>query len=455
MIPTIFYRFASLFLLHDLLLQNIQVTYSYHSVPQVQVNPYLTNIIHGSIREQKFWSKECIRLKNPPKNFVEFYDKILERNQPIVIENANNIFGKKLNKWKDIQYLMNKYGNTNLMAAIFNTLDYPTWTKFGSTPYVDKRNEKRHNLHMGHNRYVTLKELLTFNETNRLLFAEQFTIFEAEHESNEDIEYDSNDGSPIDRDVTNSRISFIDLYNDWEKPSFYKNIRPEEVNLWLGKLKMFRKAVDDDRMQNQPQQKAGNKKISSLHYDPKDNIMLQLLGNKTFYMYHGFDTGHLYPEVMKIYSDDDPDDNYDKEFINLRRQSRRAGGAQDNFSPIDPLNPNYKKFPLSKHASLIKCVLHPGDALYMPSFTWHHVVSEGEDRQTNPLIDGLNMGVNVWFAGNKRFQILIESVIAMLQNGETEEHVLNNEIGETEEMGEMKNDYYENPDGGDDDHHEL
>jgi len=67
----------------------------------------------------------------------------------------------------------------------------------------------------------------------------------------------------------------------------------------------------------------------------------------------------------------------------------------------------------------------------------------------------LNMGVNVWFAGNKRFQILIESVIAMLQNGETEEHVLNNEMGETEEMGEMKNDYYENPDGGDDDHHEL
>jgi hypothetical protein len=385
-------------------------------------------MIHESIRGQKFWSKECIRLKHPPKNFIEFYDRILERNQPIVIENASNIFGKKINKWKDIQYFMNKYGNTKVMASIFNTMDYPTWTKFGNTPYVDKRNKKRHNLHAGHMRGVTLKELVTFNKTNRLLFAEQFSIFMAEHKLEEDIEYDSNDGSPIDKDAINSNIAVEELYADWEKPYFYKNIRPSHVNLWFGKLKMFRKAVDDDRMQNQPQQKAGNKKISSLHIDKENNIMLQLLGNKTFYMYHGFDAGHLYPEVMKRFEDDDPDNNYDKESINLRRQSRRAGGTQNNFSPIDPMNPNYKKYPLSKYASLMKCVLHPGDALYMPSYTWHHVVSEGEDRQNNQLIDGLNMGVNVWFVGNKRFQILIEAVIEMLQNGETEEYVLNHEM---------------------------
>ena len=135
-------------------------------------------------------------------------------------------------------------------------------------------------------------------------------------------------------------------------------------------------------------------------------------------MYHAFDAGNLYPEVMKYYEDDDPDLNKNKknlkeEWKKIRRKTRREQTTQDNFSPIDPLAPNYHKYPQSKHASLIKCILNPGDALYMPSFTWHNVVSEGEDNKNDIHIGGINMGVNVWFGGDKRFQIpsVIEAII--------------------------------------------
>ena len=49
----------------------------------------------------------------------------------------------------------------------------------------------------------------------------------------------------------------------------------------------------------------------------------------------------------------------------------------------------------------------------MPSFTWHNVVSEGEDNKNDIHIGGINMGVNVWFGGDKRFQIpsVIEAII--------------------------------------------
>ena len=54
-------------------------------------------------------------------------------------------------------------------------------------------------------------------------------------------------------------------------------------------------------------------------------------------MYHAFDAGNLYPEVMKYYEDDDPDLNKNKknlkeEWKKIKRKTRRAQTTQDNFS---------------------------------------------------------------------------------------------------------------------------
>ena len=46
---------------------------------------------------------------------------------------------------------------------------------------------------------------------------------------------------------------------------------------------------------------------------------------------------------MKYYEDDDPD--LKAEWKKIKRKTRRAQTTQDNFSPIDPLAPNYHKYP--------------------------------------------------------------------------------------------------------------
>ena len=64
----------------------------------------------------------------------------------------------------------------------------------------------------------------------------------------------------------------------------------------------------------------------------------------------------------------------------------------------------------------MKCVLLPGDALYVPGYTYHHVVSVGEpseDAEDNLL----NIAVNVWFGGDERFSRMFEAVHALLLGG--------------------------------------
>ena len=82
----------------------------------------------------------------------------------------------------------------------------------------------------------------------------------------------------------------------------------------------------------------------------------------------------------------------------------------------------------------ITCRVRAGEALYMTSFTWHNVVSEGEEANQDKWQHGMNMGINVWSMGDRRFQLLFETVMHWLQNGEEEEDVLEAEAERKEEL---------------------
>jgi len=377
-----------------------------------------------------------LRLKTPPSTFEEFYNQVLQRNQPMVIENASHIFGPKVQRWTNLVAFLQRYGNLPVDASLFDTTD--TRTRFGITPFPDDTDKTRHNLWAPYHQHVTLQELLEFNATNRLLFAEQFGIYNVRPaKTNEDEDEDEEpdivyrydaQGAPIPFDNSNSHIGKNKLYQDWKTPAFMPNLRPEAINLWMGRLKMGNTG-------EQPDGRRGHQKVSPLHYDPTDNVMLQLLGTKTFYMYHAVDAVHLHPEVMKVFRAPHP---------NTARQARQARHtpvthattgvqdqqlpaaihAQDNFSPVDPVKVDAARFPHAQHATRIKCKVQAGEALYMPSFTWHNVVSEGEEAAGDRWRHGMNMGINVWSMGDRRFQVLFETVMHWLQNGEHEEDVL-------------------------------
>lgn len=46
-----------------------------------------------------------------------------------------------------------------------------------------------------------------------------------------------------------------------------------------------------------------------------------------------------------------------------------------NTAQVDPVSPNLEKFPKYAEAKGIKCLLEPGDILYIPPKWWHHVTA--------------------------------------------------------------------------------
>ena len=103
--------------------------------------------------------------------------------------------------------------------------------------------------------------------------------------------------------------------------------------------------------------------LSPLHYDPLDNLLMQVVGTKRVL---------LYPKSVWL-----KDENND---ISTAEEAAWAyagsHGMQNNTSPVDVENPDLQKFPFfAKCPPPIECILKPGDSLYIPSKWWHHVRS--------------------------------------------------------------------------------
>lgn len=98
--------------------------------------------------------------------------------------------------------------------------------------------------------------------------------------------------------------------------------------------------------------------ISTMHTDDKHNLLCQVMGEKLVILASPDDSNHLYP--------------YE--------------GLLNNTSQVDPENPNYDEFPLSKNVKFYKIILKAGETLYIPKL-WHHYV-----RSLTPSIS-----ISFWF----------------------------------------------------------
>lgn len=101
--------------------------------------------------------------------------------------------------------------------------------------------------------------------------------------------------------------------------------------------------------------------VSPLHYDPLDNLLVQVVGWKRVLLFPpvGNDT------TTNAANSDDKLWHY-----------AGVDGNQYNTSAVDIENPDEKKYPNFKLAPVpFECTLGPGDALYIPKKWWHHVRS--------------------------------------------------------------------------------
>ncbi|KAK7874250.1 hypothetical protein R5R35_006286 [Gryllus longicercus] len=88
--------------------------------------------------------------------------------------------------------------------------------------------------------------------------------------------------------------------------------------------------------------------ISPLHFDPKHNLLTQVVGAKRVLLYAPEVSAALYPHEEPLLS---------------------------NTAQVDPENPDYTSFPDFQKAQAWECTLQPGDMLYIPPRWWHHVRS--------------------------------------------------------------------------------
>ncbi|KAG8227129.1 hypothetical protein J437_LFUL001673 [Ladona fulva] len=89
--------------------------------------------------------------------------------------------------------------------------------------------------------------------------------------------------------------------------------------------------------------------VSPLHYDPKHNLLAQVVGKKRVILYSCEDSKYLHPYM---------------------------GQLLDNTSQIDPEDPEtIERFPDLIKAEPWECEIQAGDMLYIPPKWWHHIRS--------------------------------------------------------------------------------
>jgi hypothetical protein len=121
--------------------------------------------------------------------------------------------------------------------------------------------------------------------------------------------------------------AFPELLKDLEYPKWVSTTNLERVtNIWFG----------------------SGGCVSPLHYDFAQNFLFQVYGSKMVTLFAPAESQNLYPDDISQHK---------------------------HMSNVNPENPDYEKYPLLKGVEFYKCLLEPGDVLYIPINWWHHVRS--------------------------------------------------------------------------------
>jgi hypothetical protein len=107
--------------------------------------------------------------------------------------------------------------------------------------------------------------------------------------------------------------------------------------------------------------------VTPLHCDYDDNIFAQIWGTKRIF---------LAPP-------------HHDEFLYTSEANAILFG-----SPFDPEAPDFEKFPLARQASMIECIVNPGDLLYVPAGWYHQVRALTFSLSANRWARGLPFALN-------------------------------------------------------------
>ena len=168
-------------------------------------------------------------------------------------------------------------------------------------------------------------------------------------------------------------------------------------------------------------------KVSALHNDWNDNVLVNLRGRKRVTLLDPAALGKLYPAKLRMtvldrHYEDEGDGSVGgfsaRELDGDRWQENyplvSAAFARGGPAAVDPERfPRFAELLGTPHLQTVE--LGPGDALLLPMLWWHHVENWG-DGEGGDGMGSLNLAVNFWFQGHsiatRLFRTLRENVFA-------------------------------------------
>eukprot|EP00933_Yihiella_yeosuensis_P040676 TRINITY_DN35020_c0_g1_i1.p1 TRINITY_DN35020_c0_g1~~TRINITY_DN35020_c0_g1_i1.p1 ORF type:complete len:389 (-),score=63.53 TRINITY_DN35020_c0_g1_i1:210-1376(-) len=300
------------------------------------------------------WPSTCRRIKDVPKSFAEF-EEIVEAGEPVLFENGASVFGPTVESFSNIKNFIERLGDEKLEMMRFDHFERPgqgmTTSRgdgvelMGQVPV-----ENGTRLWRPEQKKLTMNEVMAALEKSpkSIFFVEQHSIYENEAKDDE-------------KKFASDLAKLPDFVNEEEN-------RISSLNIWAG-LNL---------------NSSSRPKESWLHYDSWHNLMLQLTGRKQWTLYKHDQAEHLYLRGMHLITPPASDD--------LKSVGRvQKGEPYWHFSRVDCLNPDFERFPNFKKAKATRCETQPGNLLFLPQQTFHHVVSYPDESSNS------NMGLNLWF----------------------------------------------------------
>eukprot|EP01041_Mallomonas_annulata_P007663 gene7664-15684_t len=162
--------------------------------------------------------------------------------------------------------------------------------------------------------------------------------------------------------------------------------------------------------------------VGRLHFDPFDNLLLQLEGSKTFTLTDPQNNERLYEGHMREAQIElNNDDNNGSGMCPKLQSTRLRDSTSMVHSPVRlHVSSDLKDFPLAAAVETMTCTVHPGQVLFVPSYWWHEVQSSPgtprpipspspsagstkeynkrpRTRRTGTMSQSLNVALNMWY----------------------------------------------------------
>ncbi|KAK0082117.1 hypothetical protein PV325_011035 [Microctonus aethiopoides] len=258
-------------------------------------------------------------------NAFEFYRNYVSRNIPLLIKNGVSKW-PAVNKW-NISYFRQTLPDKSITVAV---------TPNGYADAISSDNSSKEYFVMPEERELKMSSFL------------------------DKLENPDTDVYYIQQQNSNFQNYYHELWRDverhipWATEAFGKD--PDAINFWMG----------DKRA------------ITSMHKDPYENIYCVISGEKEFILHPPTDLPWIphskYPSAQyKI----NKNGKWNIIPISTNRSNILDDDTDDeNLIPwisINPLEPNYEKYPQYKRATTLRVKVEAGDILYLPSLWFHHV----------------------------------------------------------------------------------